>query len=139
MEVGLMAAGVLSGYSLSISVLGVDHTYVESSLGHVWPCWGRSTAGTLVCSGTGNVDQADCLSTPASQAGITYAISGVCHQTANRILWPAGINVNSAKGARGSVFAWGSYGRDPGTLVAYSPSSYPWPEVGACLSAHAHP
>lgn len=134
-----MAVGVLSGYALSIPGLGADHTYATSSRGHVWPCWGRSAGGTLLCSGSGNVDQADCLSAPASQAGITYLATGVCHQTANRILWPAGITVNAARGGRGSVFAWGSYGRNPTTLAAYSPRTNPWPELSLCLASHVHP
>lgn len=134
-----MAIGVITGYALSIVGLGADHTYVGSNVGHLWPCWGRSAGGSIVCTGNGNVDQSDCLSQPRSQAGIRYLLTGVCHQTANRILWPAGMTVNAARGARGSVFAWGSYGRDPATGAAFSPRSSPWPELSLCLLSHHHP
>jgi hypothetical protein len=51
---------------------GPDHTYVESSHGHVWPCWGRSSKGRSICDGDANTMQADCLSVPNSRAGIDY-------------------------------------------------------------------
>lgn len=134
-----MAIGTLSGYALKMVSLPADHTYVESSAGHVWPCWGRSAGGHLVCQGPGNVDQADCLSQPSSQAGIVYAVTGVCHQTANRILFPATLFVSGAARYRMSVFTWGVYGRDRATGRLYSPSSNPWPELTTCSSSHSHP
>src|SRR5438105_3189718 len=79
-----------------------DHTYVTSNLGHVWRCWGASAGGRQICSAVGNVGQAECLSQPGSQAGIVYGSSGVCHQTANRILFPARQLVSAAHGYRAS-------------------------------------
>ena len=124
-----MPAGTLTGYALKMPLPRTDHTYVKSSNGHVWPCWGRSTGGTQICAGTDNTTQADCLSQPKSEAGIAYGRTGVCHQTANRILYPSGQTVSRAKGYRGSVFFWGTYGL----------GAFPWRELQNCLSKHSHP
>jgi hypothetical protein len=74
-----------------------EHTYVTSDCGFVWRCWGRSTGGSPLAAATGNSIVADCLSQPNSQAGIRYGFTGVCHQTANRILHPAGITVRGTQ------------------------------------------
>src|SRR5690242_17238200 len=96
----------LEGYAIrAIALPYGDHTYVRSALGHAWGCWGRSSGGSLICSGTGDWQIADCLSQPNSEAGIRYTRTGVCHQTANRILWPAKIIVSGARGFRASSFA----------------------------------
>lgn len=134
-----MSIGTLTGYGLRIPGLPAEHTYVESTHGHVWPCWGRSAGGRAICASIGNIDQADCLSLPNSQAGIAYGVTGVCHQTANRILYPSGQTVSSASGYRGSFFAWGTYGRDLTTLQHYSPSGLPWRELHTCRTTHTHP
>jgi len=66
---------------------------------------------------------ADCLSQPLSQAGIRYAVTGVCHQTSNRILHPAGaITVNGCRGYAWSVSLFGHYGLGswPEKLTCYS-------------------
>lgn len=134
-----MPAGTLTGYGLKMQGLPFEHTYVESTNGHVWPCWGRSAGGYPICAGIGNTDHADCLSLPNSQAGIIYGVTGVCHQTANRILYPSGQIVSSASGYRGSLFVWGTYGRDPITRQHYSPSGLPWQELHTCRTTHTHP
>jgi hypothetical protein len=97
-----MPMGSVSGYALKIPLVPAEHTYVESSHGHVWPCFGRSAGGRQVCAGAGNTAQADCLSQPNSEAGIVYGGTGVCHQAANRILLPSGQTVSGASGYRGS-------------------------------------
>jgi hypothetical protein len=93
-----------------------DHIYVTSSHGHVWPCRGRSLGGLQICAGVGNTDQADCLSQPNSEAGVSFGKTGVCHQMANRILLPSGLTVSSSHGYRLSTFAYGVYGLDLATL-----------------------
>ena len=133
-----MPMGSLSGYALKMPGLPADHTYVDSSDGHVWPCWGRSVGGREICVATGNTAQADCLSQPNSEAGIVYLGTGVCHQTANRILHPAGLYVSDARGYRFSVFTFGTHGRDLATRQLYSPLFFPWPELQRCLTGHAH-
>jgi hypothetical protein len=102
----------LRGYAVKISWLGADHTYVKSSDGYVWPCWGRSSGGRNICSGSGSSSQANCISQPSSHAGIIYGITGVCHQTANRILWPSRKLVSAARGYWASSLAYGTYGSD---------------------------
>ena len=131
-----MALGTLTGFSLSMVGLPADHTYVISSAGHVWPCAGRSAGGNAIVAGVGNVDQADCLALSNHTAGIRYGIDGVCHQMANRILFPSRGMVTQARGFRVSAFSYGVYGKSG--LTHYSPPSAPWPELAACAS-HVHP
>ena len=54
---------------------------------------------------------ADCISKPWSTAKLVYGITGVCHQTANRILWPAGVTVRQARGYWASWLLYGTYGK----------------------------
>jgi hypothetical protein len=89
----------------------VDHTYVTSSCGLLWGCWGRNSGGQSIRGSIGNSIIADCLSQPNSQAGIVYGITGVCHQTANRILHPAATTVAGCNGYVQSAFVYGAYGR----------------------------
>ena len=134
-----MPTGTLTGFALKLDALPMwDHTYVASNLGHIWACWGESAGGRQICSGIGNADQADCLSQPNSQAGIRYGITGVCHQAANRILFPARQFVSGARGYRASVFVWGAYGKDPSTGRHYSLPNVPWPELNQCCQDHQH-
>ncbi len=104
----------LTGWSLPLQIpVGTqfaDHTYAESSDGHVWPCWGRSSGGTLIASGHGSSSVADCMSQSTSRAGIVYAVTGVCHQTANRILDPASVTVSTANGYQVSRTLYQTYG-----------------------------
>ena len=100
----------LTGWAIAIGATGADHTYVTSSDGYVWPCWGRSSGGHPICSGVGSSASANCFSQTSSQAGILYALTGVCHQTANRILFPARAIVSAAGGYWASVLLYGTYG-----------------------------
>ena len=100
----------LNGFAIVISWLGADHTYVTSSDGYVWPCWGRSSGGRMISSGNGSSAQANCLSQTDSHAGIIYGVTGVCHQTANRILWPSRTTVSRASGYWASTLLYGVYG-----------------------------
>jgi hypothetical protein len=45
-----------------------------------------------------------------AQAGIVYAINGVCHQLANRILYGTGLTTKDAKGAVAMILLFGLYG-----------------------------
>lgn len=45
-----------------------------------------------------------------AQAGIVYAINGVCHQLANRILYGTGLTTKDAKGAVAMTLLFGVYG-----------------------------
>lgn len=114
----------LSGHATHIKGLLnlADHTYVTSSDGKVWPCWGGSAGGSVICSGPGNSAAADCNSFPLKLAGIIYAVTGVCHQTSNRILLPSLQNVIAARAAPVSYAAYGVLGMDmPGNPPGYCP------------------
>ncbi|HXH64433.1 MAG TPA: hypothetical protein VNH42_02860 [Mariprofundaceae bacterium] len=111
----------LQGHAIPLGgILGklADHTYVTCTGGHAWPCWGRSAGGKVICSGTGSSEQANCIAGPASHAGLVYAITGVCHQTANRVLWPARVLVTAARGYWISSLLYGTYGKGAAAWAA---------------------
>jgi hypothetical protein len=89
----------LRGYDIPTEVSeSMDHTYVRSDDGCVFPCWGISENGKQICSGVGCSNQATCIAGSESEAGIIDAITGVCHQTANRILYKTEMIVSNAVG-----------------------------------------
>src|ERR1700738_4941091 len=88
---GIEVMATLIGHSIPTLWGAADHTYVTCQGGYAWPGWGRSAGGSTICAGAGSSANANCISQPSSTAGLVYGITGVCHQTANRILWPAGI------------------------------------------------
>lgn len=118
----LSASATLEGFAtLQQTIL---HTYVKSSCGAAWGCWGGTTGGTSICAGTGSSIQADCID-GKDDAGIIYYITGVCHQIANRILFPAGIILPDAAypDIRSSYFLYNEWGQNlPGR-----PPFYQWP------------
>jgi hypothetical protein len=95
-----------------------DHTYVMcGTRGKAWGCWGGKTGGSVLRSGSGSTSQADAIAEPNERAGVTcYLVNGVCHQAANRILFPAGILVIGARGYGVSSALFGPYGRPRGPL-----------------------
>ncbi|MGB9928515.1 MAG: hypothetical protein ACPK85_08935 [Methanosarcina sp.] len=107
---------LLIGYKISTGMLGTDHTYVTSDKpSHAWPCWGRESGGKEICRGYGKFQVANCISQALplmkpGTAGIIYGVTGVCHQTANRILYPAGVTVSKAGGYWLSTVVYGIYG-----------------------------
>jgi hypothetical protein len=65
----------------------------------------------------GSTRRADAIAELNERAGITcYLVNGVCHQAANRILLPAGITVQGARGYSVSSALFGTYGRPRGIL-----------------------
>lgn len=89
-------------YGHAVAMVGklTDHTYVTSSEGHVWTCAGRSEGGRVIRTGSGSTWLAHCPAGANSRAGIMYNVTGWCHQMANRILRPAGVDVSVARGLR---------------------------------------
>jgi len=99
-----------------------DHTYVTAQSRLSWGCFGRDFGGSVVTSGAGSSIAADCLSyrrhpqapekgSYSVYAGIIYALSGVCHQASNRILFPTGRKLPpSVNGYALSYAVWGDYG-----------------------------
>lgn len=106
----------LTGFALPVALKILswfaDHTYVQSDNGISWRCWGRDSGGTAICARSGDSTHANCISQPRSRAGIEYGKTGVCHQTANRILYPARVLVSEAKGYWLSSALYGTYGRN---------------------------
>jgi hypothetical protein len=95
-----------------------DHTYVAcGTLGKAWGCWGGKTDGTELRRAPGSTKRADAIAEPNERGGITcYLVNGVCHQAANRILLPANITVQGARGYSVSSALFGTYGRPRGIL-----------------------
>lgn len=105
-------------YRTHIALKLADHTYVTCGNGAKrWKCWGGKTGGSALIQGSGGTKQADAIAELDERAGITcYLINGVCHQAANRILFPAGITVQKAKGYYLSESLFGTYGRPRGAF-----------------------
>jgi len=106
--------GTLIGKAYHILSGTADHTYVECGTGKVgWSCWGGKTGGDEIARGTGSTNQANAIAGANERGGITcYAINGVCHQAANRILWPTRVLVSAARGYWVSSSLYGTYGRE---------------------------
>ena len=76
---------------------------------------GRQNRRDRVAAGNGSTKQADAIAEADERAGIKcYLINGVCHQAANRILFPAGITARGARGYDVSEALFGTYGRPRG-------------------------
>lgn len=107
---------VVMCYSTSLFANLADHTYVKCGTGgRAWGCWGGKTGGTELRRGTGSTKRADAIAEADERARIKcYLINGVCHQAANRILFPAGITVRGARGYDVSEALFGTYGRPRG-------------------------
>ncbi len=95
-----------------------DHTYVQCGTGgKAWGCWGGKSGGSVLRQGSGSTNRADAIAESDERAGITcYLINGVCHQAANRILFPARVTVRGARGYSVSESLYGPYGRPRGIL-----------------------
>lgn len=101
----------IKGYAIQMSIEVADHTYVASP-SKVWPCFGRSEYGHEICDAMGDFDKCNELAGDNSHAEIKYGRTGVCHQTANRILIPTQQTVHKAKGYSISTYFFGIYGTD---------------------------
>lgn len=95
-----------------------DHTYVTSSDGDEWGCWGRSSGGRKICEKDASKKITACIAGDNGKAGVlVYGINGVCHQTANRLLRDTRATVSSAKGYAASWALFGPYGKvSPGGI-----------------------
>lgn len=100
-------------YRTSMVAKLADHTYVTcGNRAKGWACWGGKIGGAVLRQGAGSTQQADRIAEPNERAVIScYLINGVCHQAANRILFPAGITARGARGYAVSEALYGTYGR----------------------------
>jgi hypothetical protein len=112
--------GILTAmrYPTSLALGAADHTYVRCGTGgKALSCWGGKTGGGELRSAAGSSARADAIATPNERARITcYLVNGVCHQAANRILFPAAITFVGARGYGVSEALFGTYGRPNGAL-----------------------
>jgi hypothetical protein len=108
-----MGTLVVMRYPTTLVANAADHTYVEcAGGGRGWSCWGGKSGGTELRRATGSTARADAIAEPNERAKITcYLVNGVCHQAANRILMPAAITVNGARGYPLSEALYTVYGR----------------------------
>lgn len=134
-----MGTLVAMKYPTILMANAADHTYVQcGNGGKAWGCWGGSTGGDAFNSGTGSTRRADRIAGTDEKAGIRcYLVNGVCHQAANRILYPAGILVSGARGYALSSLTFGTYGK-----VRFGPCRSPFDkhatvsgELAACVGA----
>ncbi len=107
--------GTLIGmaYPTKLLLKLADHTYVKCGTGKkAWRCWGGKTGGKSIAEGTGSTKRANAIAGRDEKAGIKcYAINGVCHQAANRILLSAGVLVKDARGYSVSTSLFNTYGK----------------------------
>ncbi len=124
-----MGTLVVMRYATRLFANLADHTYVKCGAGgKAWGCWGGKTGGDELRRATASTRRADAIAEADERAGIQcYLVNGVCHQAANRILFPAGITVRGARGYDVSEALFGTYGRPRGPF-------------GTCLSPfNQHP
>jgi len=114
-----MGTLVTMRYPTRLALGLADHTYVKcANGGKAWSCWGGKTGGTELRRGQGSTARADAIAGHDEKAGIRcYLVNGVCHQCANRILFPASITVRGARGYGISEIRFGTYGRPRGKGV----------------------
>ncbi|MCD0247120.1 hypothetical protein JWH11_17400 [Xanthomonas melonis] len=128
-------------YPTTIALNLADHTYVSCGSGaFAWGCWGGKQGGTVVDVGNGSTLRAEKIAEPDERAGIThYLVNGVCHQAANRILKPADIVAENARGYLLSVALFHIYGRESAGLGLFKAPYFEYVgvsgDIGQCLSA----
>ncbi|WP_146093246.1 MULTISPECIES: hypothetical protein [unclassified Xanthomonas] len=128
-------------YPTTIALNLADHTYVSCGSGaFAWGCWGGKQGGTVVDVGNGSTLRAEKIAEPDERAGIThYLVNGVCHQAANRILKPADIVAENARGYLLSVALFHIYGRESAGLGLFKAPFFEHADVsgdiGQCLSS----
>jgi hypothetical protein len=97
-------------------------------LGDAWGCRGWPTGGGKLCDAPGSAAFARCID-GSDLAGIFYFRTGVCHQIANRLLYPAGVKIplGSHVQVRGSCFGYGQFG-ELRQNRSWVPTTHRWPE-----------
>ncbi len=111
----------------------VDHTYIKFENGITFPCGGGSTGGEILKNASGKQDieiakrfnetlpipiivhvpiwgDKTLFKIPTGDTGVIYAINGVCHMMANRILVQSKVMVKEARGYGVSSSLFGNYG-----------------------------
>ena len=99
-----MGTLVVMHYPLNYLAQLADHTYVKCATGGAaWKCWGGKTGGDELRRAPGSTNQANAIAETDEKGGIRcYLINGVCHQSANRILFPGENEALSSE----NMFTW---------------------------------
>jgi hypothetical protein len=102
-------------YAAFIRNSPADHTYVCINNGYGKRCYayhGGNSGGSILnmTMGLDNSNKTLCLSTRPKQCSVIYGIEGVCHQEANRMLYPSRKLVTSARGYWYFQRYYGTYG-----------------------------
>lgn len=131
-----MGALIAWHYRSNMALRLADHTYVTCANGAKrWKCWGGSSGGAALRQGDGSTNRADAIAGHREDGGITcYGVNGVCHQSANRILFPAQITVRGAKGYYVSETMYGTYGRPRGILGMCAAPFNQYPQIAGDLA-----
>lgn len=106
----------------------LDHVFVSTEKGDTWGCFGRALQGEptakVICEGFANIEWVKEIAGPDCGkgkcgpivceskccAGVQHELNGVCHSCANRLLLPAGVDVQDAPGNEIVVPIYGKYG-----------------------------
>lgn len=137
----------LEGWCLPVAIPGVsflaDHTYVTTNDKKLaWGCWGGYKGGKKITGGSADHKITVCIAdsdgtipqgTEGKAGVLLYAVNGVCHQTANRILRDTRCTVWKANGYAASWALYGPYGsvipggvKDPLWVVRETKCGIPW-------------
>lgn len=94
-----------------------EHTFVSTTNGETWGCFGRDLqdepAAEITGQGEVTIEWVRAIAGADGSAGLVFQTSGVCQQCANRLLLPAGLDVSDSKGNEIATVVFGKYGLDP--------------------------
>jgi len=128
---GVDCPGAKQEWGLADYPYPFSHVFVTAENGFCWGCFGRGISevpdASTICQGLANLQwvmqiaSLECPSNPhpcisgavcskSPCAGITFTVNGICQNCANRLLLPAGIDVNKAPGNEIATFLFGKFG-----------------------------
>lgn len=98
---------IISGYT-------ADHTYVCISGKGCYAYHGGTSGGSVLqqTSGVDSYNKSICLATRPASCMVSYLTEGVCHQEANRMLYPSRKLVTLANGYALFAKFFGTYGKN---------------------------
>lgn len=92
----------------------LDHAFVSTAAGMTWKCFGRGLDeepnAPVIAMSEGEVLWAQAIAGEDGHAGIIFTVNGICHQCANRILIPAGVDVRFSPGNEIAIPLFSHYG-----------------------------
>ncbi len=102
--------------------LSQSHVFVSSSSGKTWGCLGRSlkkfpNGAPVAFEVLAEDNWVEAIAGSSGSGGIILRENGVCHQSANRMLIPAGLTCDMADGNEIAVMMFGLYGPDKTEIV----------------------